>query len=74
MASHTSEEAFESSYVHEVYEEIAPHFSSTRYKVCEVCFHGLTVHGPFELMKVCEIAMANRREVFARFARWLCGS
>jgi hypothetical protein len=27
-------EAYERRHVHDVYEQIAPHFSSTRYKVC----------------------------------------
>jgi tRNA (uracil-5-)-methyltransferase TRM9 len=27
-------EDYEEQHVHSVYEEIAPHFSSTRYKVC----------------------------------------
>ncbi|KAL8789384.1 MAG: hypothetical protein Q9195_006857 [Heterodermia aff. obscurata] len=33
MASMTSDEEFERSHVHEVYDQIAPHFSSTRYKL-----------------------------------------
>lgn len=27
-------ESYEEEHVHKVYQEIAPHFSSTRYKVC----------------------------------------
>ena len=33
MAKPSAGEAFEISHVHDVYDQIAPHFSSTRYKV-----------------------------------------
>jgi hypothetical protein len=47
-----SAEAYEQKNVHEVYQQIAEHFSSTRYKVCIPCpclISGLTgfpSHGP----------------------------
>lgn len=34
MASQQPGEAYEQQNVHEVYQEIAQHFSATRYKVC----------------------------------------
>lgn len=34
MASQQTGEAYEQQNVHEVYQEIAQHFSATRYKVC----------------------------------------
>lgn len=34
MASQQTGEAYEQKNVHEVYQEIAQHFSATRYKVC----------------------------------------
>lgn len=34
MAKSSAGEAFEISHVHNVYDHIASHFSSTRYKVC----------------------------------------
>ena len=39
-ASQQSEEAYEQQNVHEVYQQIADHFSSTRYKVCRVYLCG----------------------------------
>jgi hypothetical protein len=33
------EEVYEQRHVHDVYQEIAPHFSSTRYKVCTSLHH-----------------------------------
>jgi tRNA (uracil-5-)-methyltransferase TRM9 len=34
MASQQAGEAYEQENVHEVYQQIAQHFSATRYKVC----------------------------------------
>ena len=33
LAADCDEQAYEDKHVHQVYEQIAPHFSSTRYKV-----------------------------------------
>jgi hypothetical protein len=35
----TDQLEYESKHVHQVYEEIATHFSATRYKVCRHCMH-----------------------------------
>lgn len=35
-------QVYEDAHVHSVYDEIAPHFSSTRYKVCSPCSHDRT--------------------------------
>ena len=66
------EEAYEEKNVHEVYQQIAQHFSSTRYKVC------LTPLIPFLyfyislLLLIILIAMANCRTVPPKPHRWGC--
>jgi len=56
MSEQPTGEAYEEEHVHTVYEQIASHFSSTRYKVRSVY---LTATNSYDRMLMCTSAMAN---------------
>lgn len=64
MASNS--ESYEEEHVHKVYQEIAPHFSSTRYKVCSLSSSIIKINIPNRVS-----AVANCREVLERYSQWL---
>jgi len=61
-------EAYEEQHVHCVYEEIATHFSSTRYKVC-VSLSCINEHLSADTNPLA--ALAASREISQGAARWL---
>lgn len=66
-------EVYEHQNVHEVYQQIAGHFSATRYKVCYSC----SIAWPAQLTHLSQPAMAHRGEVpqgiACRICRVRCG-
>ncbi len=53
IASTTSPEDQEIQYVHEVYDQIAPHFSQTRYKVNPIFIPFATLKAPYPNSSSC---------------------
>lgn len=67
-------EAYEEQNVHEVYQQIAEHFSSTRYKVCSI-LSSISIYKGTGLTRISAVAHCGTfpPRVIARLHRARCG-
>jgi len=72
-ADERAQEAYEEQNVHEVYQQIAEHFSSTRYKVCPS--YPLFIYKGTGLTRISALAYCGTlpQRVIARLHRTRCG-
>lgn len=67
-------EVYEEQNVHEVYQQIAEHFSSTRYKVCSI-LSSMSIYKRTSLTRISAVAHCGTfpPRIIARFHRARCG-